>query len=413
MDYWVLLFSLFSLLLPRWLGESSFVKDGVGEDYLEHRQTHRTDIMKNYTSEDNGFEDLLPRGRLLLPISNRLNQKAAMQAWARSLTPKDYDNEHWPKIAGEKSGPPQYFDFYLLRLSEIFAQNNANVNFISIGACDGTNDLTIKRFIANRHWHAMFIEPVSINYAALERFLAEKKVSERSFPLKAAATDLCSTPTIKIQRPLYEEKGAKEGKEVPHWLRRQIGGILPEGKTTARSEWVIEEVKCVTARDAMNEWANAPAVSGERGEPFRRRPHVLKLDVEGHDYEVMMGFLQENTPASELPLLISFEAKSLGDTKFKMAKIRMQALGYAVAKFANDGFALLRGDRMFGKATLIDAAFVSTTTGSGGHGGGSQQRYVDTSSPDTSSVIAEVPTTDAEKSTVDILGPPEDMEEPQ
>ena len=26
----------------------------------------------------------------------------------------------------------------------------------------------------------------------------------------------------------------------------------------------------------------------------------------------MMGFLQENTPVSELPLLISFEAKSLG-----------------------------------------------------------------------------------------------------
>jgi hypothetical protein len=60
-----------------------------------------------------------------------------------------------------------------------------------------------------------------------------------------------------------------------------------------------------------------------------------------------MGFLLESTPVSELPLLVSFEAKSLGDVKFKLASLRMEQLGYAIAKFANDGFALLRGDRMF------------------------------------------------------------------
>ena len=32
----------------------------------------------------------------------------------------------------------------------------------------------------------------------------------------------------------------------------------------------------------------------------------------------------------------------IGDTKFKLAKLRMEKLGYAVAKFANDGFALLK-----------------------------------------------------------------------
>ena len=69
-----------------------------------------------------------------------------------------------------------------------------------------------------------------------------------------------------------------------------------------------------------------------------------------------MGFLQENTPTSELPLLISFEAKSLGDAKFKLAKLRMEVLGYAVSKFANDGFALLRGDRMFQKQSAAAAA---------------------------------------------------------
>ena len=55
------------------------------------------------------------------------------------------------------------------------------------------------------------------------------------------------------------------------------------------------------------------------------------------------------TLVSELPLLISFEAKSLGEVKFKLAQARMISLGYAVARYANDGFALLRGDRMFQK----------------------------------------------------------------
>lgn len=39
----------------------------------------------------------------------------------------------------------------------------------------------------------------------------------------------------------------------------------------------------------------------------RRRPHVLKIDVEGHDYLVLMGFLLDATPVTELPLLIEFE----------------------------------------------------------------------------------------------------------
>jgi hypothetical protein len=37
-----------------------------------------------------------------------------------------------------------------------------------------------------------------------------------------------------------------------------------------------------------------------------------------------MGFMVDSSPAAELPLLISFEAKSLGDKKFKLAKKKME-----------------------------------------------------------------------------------------
>lgn len=230
--------------------------------------------------------------RQLLP--SRRNQREAMLAWARALTERDYDNTYWPEIAGERSGPPQYFDLYIQKLSQIFAAKGANVNFVMIGACDGTNDLTIKRYISFKHWNGIFVEPVSINFDSLQGFLKTNGVEERSFALRAAATDLCSSPTIKIQRPLYEEQGMKEGKDVPHWLRRQIGGILPPDKTGAKPDWTLEEVKCVTARDMMSEWAQHSTDNTNAG--FRRRPHVLKLDVEGHDYEVLMGFIMETTP---------------------------------------------------------------------------------------------------------------------
>lgn len=44
---------------------------------------------------------------------------------------------------------------------------------------------------------------------------------------------------------------------------------------------------------------------------IRVRPHILKVDVEGHDYEVLMGFLGDDVSDNQLPLLISFEAKSI------------------------------------------------------------------------------------------------------
>jgi hypothetical protein len=51
----------------------------------------------------------------------------------------------------------------------------------------------------------------------------------------------------------------------------------------------------------------------------------LKIDVEGHDYDVLMGFLRSDTPVNELPLIVEFEAKSIGK-KYPQAKSRMEDL---------------------------------------------------------------------------------------
>lgn len=39
----------------------------------------------------------------------------------------------------------------------------------------------------------------------------------------------------------------------------------------------------------------------------KRRPHLLKIDVEGFDYDVIKGFMKNNSLVSDLPLMLMFE----------------------------------------------------------------------------------------------------------
>lgn len=90
--------------------------------------------------------------RLLPNKTARRVQREAMLSWSRSLTAADYGPAHWramkEAMTVPKPGPPQFFDVYIRKLSDMFQTAGASVNFISIGACDGTNDLTIKRFLS-------------------------------------------------------------------------------------------------------------------------------------------------------------------------------------------------------------------------------------------------------------------------
>jgi len=119
----------------------------------------------------------------------------------------------------------------------------------------------------------------------------------------------------------------------------------------------------VTGTDILMDWTSeinrqgaVSAGRGGAGGPGKLkliRPHVLKVDVEGHDYgelewwccgmttvsydtngdlyaccasqpDVLMGFLGEEVPQSVLPLMINFEAKSI-TTKFELLKTNMQS----------------------------------------------------------------------------------------
>lgn len=63
-----------------------------------------------------------------------------------------------------------------------------------------------------------------------------------------------------------------------HWLRRQIGSVLPKHRDHARREWTIEEVKCVTAREVLREWAAITSSKSSRAEGSRgNRYHSVNV----------------------------------------------------------------------------------------------------------------------------------------
>eukprot|EP01038_Epipyxis_sp_PR26KG_P004821 gene4821-6756_t len=290
-----------------------------------------------------------------LSEENSLHRKnanrIAIESWSSSLIPeKDYNYTFWRTEFHSRS-TVDFFNGYAKKLSNIFKSNNAKVNFAMVGACDGTGDNTIKYiYLPNNHWRGVFVEPISFNVRDLINYLSNNNVSHRSVVIHAAATSQCATPTLTVERPLYEEKNVS----IPHWLRRQIGSVLPKTRAKPRKEWTAEIVRCVTANDILSEWYskgynqrnNGADESKKKKKPRRRRPHVLKIDVEGHDYEVLMSFMSEEVPQSELPLLIDFEAKSIAK-KYPAAKARMESRGYVVSPFGQDGFALLKAEFVF------------------------------------------------------------------
>jgi len=290
--------------------------------------------------------------------------RAALEEFVSNMVPEvDYNASHW-RYKWRSVSPSNYFEGYNKMISEVLAKHGLPLNFLLIGACDGTSDITIKhRFLKYEHWRAAFVEPMSNNVADLRNMLVSLGVANRSHVIHAACTAKCSSPTIFVERPLYEGRLDKKNQTLPHWLRRQIGSILPENRKTARKDWMVEEVKCVTPDDICEDWTknvleSDPAANIGRKKNKKMRIHVLKIDVEGHDFDVLMGFMKKDAIPAELPIMINFEAKSIAK-KYPAAKERMEALGYVVSQFAQDGFAILKPSSMFGRKSLGDAALVS------------------------------------------------------
>jgi hypothetical protein len=122
--------------------------------------------------------------------SKRANREA-LKAWGESLSEDDYKPEIWQSLWKQ----PQYvFDHYIEQLSNTYLTHGATVNFILVGACDGTNDKTIReRYVPWNHWRGTFVEPFEMNYNDLVSFMEKNKVMNRTHIIHGACTDTCES----------------------------------------------------------------------------------------------------------------------------------------------------------------------------------------------------------------------------
>lgn len=181
------------------------------------------------------------------PIANLPNnRKKALLSWAKSLTDQDHNSTHWSVTMRKQ--PQNFFYEYAKRLTQIFKESNAIVNFVLVGACDGTNDNTVsEHYFPNSNWHGLFVEPVSYNYKDLQHYLGVNHASDRSHTINAAVTDVCETQNVSFKVSITEETNP----EAAHWLRRQIGSIVKENEKLNPKQWRTETVPCLTPVQIM------------------------------------------------------------------------------------------------------------------------------------------------------------------
>ena len=298
-------------------------------------------------------------------------QRMFLEKWIIWLkTQEDMKQNKFQKEIGREWTGDDYFNAYNRRMSLFAEAAHTTLFFMSIGACDGTEDPTIKLFVKNPHWEGLFVEPMDLNVRDLRVMLQSRAVLNRSIIVQAAATAVCKKPTLTFSRPLFEQIN----KSNEHWLRRQIGGVIEKGSRADWPDWKDETVKCTTGPRLISEWSDryyykSIAKHQKQTDHYRTsslsrlkrriRPHVLRVDVEGHDFEVVKGFLIDNMRMADLPLAILFEAKVVGvwhntTTTFNDLRVLLQRAGYVVTDEHHDTFAVLRPEMITVQGTKLN-----------------------------------------------------------
>lgn len=165
-------------------------------------------------------------------------QKRAIKQWSQGLTDIDLNVNNLINITSPFE-PQRYFNSYSEKLSDVFHNNNAMLNFVLIGACDGTYDQTIQDlYWPNQHWQGIFVEPILMNFLDLKKNFHERiNTLNRSVFIQAAVTQKCPAANVSLKVPNFEQLYPNE--TFPHWKRRQIATIIKDGHTKIGNQKVI------------------------------------------------------------------------------------------------------------------------------------------------------------------------------
>ena len=212
--------------------------------------------------------------------------------------------------------PHGVFDATLLRIFPSLQ----DLNFIQIGANDGKRFDPIHQFVVKYNWRGMLVEPVPVNFRALQATYA----GNCRLILLPAAVD-----TVPGQRVIYHIREDAPG-NVPEWVWGLASFDRPHLLgTISTMGWTEDVIAAVTV----------PVITWS--EIWQKLPvgkcDVLVIDTEGHDIRL----LRAANLAQHRPKLIQFEHTHVSEQERMEFYRELIALGYDLASDRGDTVAWL------------------------------------------------------------------------
>ncbi|MEX2283311.1 MAG: FkbM family methyltransferase [Gemmatimonadota bacterium] len=192
-----------------------------------------------------------------------------------------------------------------------------DIRFLQLGANDGTGFL--EPFLRLGHWTGVLVEPVPYLFARLDRRYGSN--SRLALEHAAVATD-------RTKRPFHYFAIGTTGLDGAD----QLGSFSYErvrahcrGRPLLEASIVTEEISAVTLPELFRKHALAPL-------------HLLQMDLEGYDYEVLRSLDLANDGA----VLILYEHCLLKPADQEAARQLLHRSGYDTLVIGQDTAALRR-----------------------------------------------------------------------
>lgn len=216
-------------------------------------------------------------------------------------------------------GPVKLFQTHLKTIAEVFNRNSVSLNYIEIGACDGENDFNLDFYMQDSNINGLFIEPMEANVKDFQAKINQRpKTASRTIMIQAAVNETCPNTFLEFERP-----GVIDG-AAPHWKRREIGKI----KTSSNRPDIslnTELVRCMTFNDVIIDWQQQSRLRGM--DHLSRRPHIVKIDTEGNDHNIIKSILL--SPSNMRPLIIFYRVTFYKHAEIEVVNNMLERAGYS------------------------------------------------------------------------------------
>ena len=173
------------------------------------------------------------------------------------------------------------FHEYSNKLSKVFKEHQADINFVLVGAFYGNNEM----FLSNIHWRAAIVDAVDSNIRNLKHYLLKNSALDRAYFVLGAFSQTCSQSNISILHQTKELQ-SRDGEE---WVQWRVGNtaMFASNSDAKQNKWRTESVRCVPAMEFLQQWAGI-LYNKKMAKRNKLRPHVLKINSHDANYEVVI-----------------------------------------------------------------------------------------------------------------------------